>query len=73
MLPIEFYKKFKIDNKVISYANLNPRVEPKLQEIYRKFAGKLTEYEDELKNNFNIADKFEPERVRNDITKRKER
>ena len=73
LLPLDFYNKFKINNKVISYASLNPRVEPRLQEIYRKFTKKLTQYEDELRDNFNISDKFEPDQARNDIVRRKER
>ena len=47
-LPLAFYQKFHVKDAVISYASLKPRVEPRLQEIYRKFAVKLTEYEHEL-------------------------
>lgn len=54
---------------MISYASLKPRVEPRLQEIYRTFAVKLTEYEHELEANFNLK-KFNPVQARLDITKR---
>lgn len=37
LLPLDFYNKFRLNSKVISYANLKPRMEPRLQEIYRKF------------------------------------
>ena len=50
-----------MNDHVISYASLGkPRIEKPLQEIYRKFAGKLTEYEDELKETFKIKGKFDP-------------
>ena len=58
---------------MLSYASLNPRVEPRLQEIYRKFAGKLREYEHELKDNFKIKGKFDPEEAKDDIIRRKQR
>ena len=57
----------------MSYAELNPRVEPRLQEIYRKFAVKLSEFEADLADNFNVKGKFDPEQAREDIARRKER
>ena len=72
-LPLAFYQKWKVNDNVISYASLGkPRIEPRLQEIYRKFATKLTEYEDELKDNFNIKGDFKPKEVREEIIKRKQ-
>ena len=63
-----------MNNHVISYANLGkPRIEKPLQEIYRKFAEQLTQYEDELKETFNLKGKFDAKQVREDLTKRKER
>ena len=60
-MPLAFYQKFRVNDHVISYASLGkPRIEKPLQEIYRKFAGKLTEYEDELKETFKIKGKFDP-------------
>lgn len=72
-LSIDFYKKFRMNDTILSYASLKPRVEPRLQEIYRKFAGKLIEYENELKDNFQIKGKFDPKQAREDITKRQMR
>ena len=69
-LPLAFYQKFHVKDAVISYASLKPRVEPRLQEIYRKFAVKLTEYEHELEDNFNIKGKFDAQQVREDIGRR---
>ena len=68
-LPLEFYQKhWKKENKVQSYSDLAPpRVEPRLEEIYRKFAHRLTEYKKELGVNFNVTEKFDPEAVRNKI------
>lgn len=57
---------------MISYASLKPRVEPQLQEIYRKFTVKLTEYEHELEANFSLK-KFDPRQARLEITKRHQR
>ena len=73
-MPLEFYKKFKVNDKVISYASLNPRVEPRLQEIYRKFSEKLTEYSDELKGTFVFGKgKFDPKKAREDLDARNKR
>ena len=73
-MPLEFYKKFKVNDKVISYASLNPRVEPRLQEIYRKFSEKLTEYSDELKGTFVFGKgKFDPKQARDDLDAREKR
>ena len=70
-LPLAFYKHFRVNDHVISYASLGKqRVEPRLQEIYRKFSSKLTEYEDELKDNFKIKGKFDPKEAKDDIIKR---
>ena len=41
-----------------------------MQEIYRKFSSKLTEYEDDLKDNFKIKGKFDPKEAKDDIIKR---
>ena len=71
-LPLTFYQKFKLNDKVISYASLKPRVEPRLQEIYRKFAVKLTQYEHELKENFNL-EPFDPKKAREDLIERRQR
>ena len=70
-LPLAFYQRFKVNDHVISYASLRPRVEPRLQEIYRKFATKLTDYEHELAANFNVKEKFKPEKVRDNLIERK--
>lgn len=70
-LPLAFYQKWKVNDHVISYASLKPRVEPRLQEIYRKFASKLTEYEHELAANFNVKGNFKPEKVRDDLIERR--
>jgi len=44
-LPLEFYKKFRLNDKILSYASLQPnRVEPRIAEIFRKFSYKLKEY-----------------------------
>ena len=72
-LPLAFYQKWKVNDHVISYASLKPRVEPRLQEIYRKFASKLTEYEHELAANFNVNGKFQPAKVRDDLVEKKQR
>ena len=73
-LPLAFYNSFRDNNKVNNYAKLGkPRIEKPLQEIYRNFAVKLTEYEDELKDTFQIKGKFDPKQTREDLTKRKER
>lgn len=72
-LSIDFYKKFHMTDTIISYASLKPRVEPRLQEICRKFASKLIEYEHELKDNFQLKGKFDPKQVREDIKKRQMR
>ena len=47
-LPIEFYKAFKTHDFVTSYANLRPKAEPRLEEIYRKFAERIKEFEPEM-------------------------
>lgn len=63
-----------LNSAVISYKELAPkRVEPRLQEIYRKFAGKLTEYERELKENFSLKAEFDPDEVRRKLEISKER
>ena len=72
-LPLAFYQKWKCTDHVGSYASLRPRVEPRLQEIYRKFAGRLTEYEHELAANFNVKGSFKPEKVRDDLIERRQR
>ena len=56
----------------MSYSNLRPRVEPRLAEIYRKFAQKLTQYEHELEENFNLQP-FDPVKAREDLAERRER
>ena len=67
-----FYRKFKLNDKVMSYANLRPRVEPRLAEVYRKFAQKLTQYEHELEENFNL-EPFDPAKARENLAERRER
>ena len=48
-LPLSFYKDWTMTDKVKSYADLKPtRVEPRLNEIYRKFAKKLTKFDHEI-------------------------
>ena len=56
----------------MSYANLRPRVEPRLAEIYRKFAQKLTQYEHELEENFNL-EPFDPAKARENLAERRQR
>jgi len=74
-LPLSFYQKWKCNDKVKSYADLAaPRVEPRLAEIYRKFSHKLTEYKDEMQQNFNVDpnQKFDPKYVGERIDKQKD-
>ena len=56
----------------MSYANLRPRVEPRLAEVYRKFAQKLTQYEHELEENFNL-EPFDPAKTRENLAERRQR
>lgn len=48
-LPLSFYRDWTMTDKVKSYADLKPvRVEPRLNEIYRKFGKKLEQFEHEI-------------------------
>jgi hypothetical protein len=53
-LPIEFYKAWHSFDFVSSYANLRPKAEPRLNEIYRKFSKKIKEFESEFTAHQNL-------------------
>ena len=54
-LPLSSYTDWKVNDKVMSYADLKPqRVEPKLNEIYRKFGRRMKEFENEITQDFNV-------------------
>lgn len=74
-LPLEFYKKFRLNDKILSYASLQPnRVEPRIAEIFRKFSYKLKEYKQELEVNFNLdGKKTDINEVKDRVQERKDR
>jgi hypothetical protein len=44
-LPLQFYQAFKVKDRIQEYADLRPKAcEPRLTEIYRKFAQKIKEF-----------------------------
>jgi hypothetical protein len=54
-LPLSSYNDWKVNDKVMSYADLKPqRVEPRLNEIYRKFGQRMKEFENEITQDFNV-------------------
>jgi len=60
-------------DKVKSYADLRPtRVEPRLNEIYRKFAKKLKKFEPEIQRHFNIEPRT-IEQVKDKVREQEER
>lgn len=41
-LPLQFYQAFKVKDRIQEYADLRPQAcEPRVNEIYRKFAQKM--------------------------------
>jgi hypothetical protein len=73
-MTLDFYQKhWKKADKAKTYAQqAPPRVEPRLQEIYRKFASKMSEYKHEIGVSFNVYDKFDPDFVRHKLAGKQE-
>ena len=74
-MPKEFYERFRNNNAVTRYSEQAPeRVEPRLQEIFRKFKTRLGDFKEDLAENFNVKDEqFKPEEIKERIIEKKER